>query len=100
MAETVAPARPYSRRLGRVMSLGLLVGACGFAYWLGQSSPDKPSIGGLVVEQKDLDLGDVWESDNFAHTLLIKNPTQEAITIEGFASSCNCVSVTPPTVRL
>ena len=85
--------------LGRgAPTLAVLVAFCG-ACWsvsrvAGRGSPP------LSVADKDLNLGDVWEQDNFPLQLTIRNDTKGPIEIERFSTSCGCASIEPrsPTV--
>ncbi len=100
MSATVATPKTGSAWVGRALGLILLAVVCGLAYWLGSTSRGERSIGGLVVPDGCLDLGEIWESDNYQSILPIRNTTGQDVDILDFISSCNCVSVEPPSLMI
>jgi hypothetical protein len=77
----------------------LLVGvaACGAAaYWM---AGGRPKINhGLVVPENELNFGEAWENRAFPWRLTISNVTKQDIFIKDFATSCNCLSIDPPSL--
>jgi hypothetical protein len=57
--------------------------------------------GGLEVPEHCLDLGTVWEQDQFPWDLVIYNHNTTAVQLTGFQVSCaHCITITPPAVTL
>jgi hypothetical protein len=73
---------------------------CVAAYWLGFSYKHKPLDSGLEVAANDLDVGEVWEQQHFQCKMTIQNTTAKDATIDGFHSTCECVSVDPSTLTI
>lgn len=80
-------------RRGLALAIVGLVWAGG--YWAAKSARDRDEAGILVVEDKALDLERVWEDKHFELVLPIENRSGAEVSIEGFDTSCNCLSVTP-----
>jgi hypothetical protein len=57
--------------------------------------PEQLANRGLVVLDRDLDFGEVWEQNRFRWTIPIQNTTSHAIEIDDIRTSCNCTSVEP-----
>ncbi len=97
------PVSPVRVPISRKRLFPLLVIACAGAWWYGAWSkappseppPDFHEIKGLVVKQRDLDLGTVWEDDNLHYRLPIENPTDSDIRVVDFVPSCWCLDITP-----
>jgi hypothetical protein len=96
----------------RSLILAAMLLTCPFAYVLGSSLaqyhlrlqvdtipsnavPREPRIAGLTVAAADLDFGEVWEAEEFAWPLPIRNETSKDIKIVDFFKSCTCFEVNP-----
>ena len=83
-------ARRINKRIiGLVFVLACTMGLCVLF------SPERANHG-LVVPEEYLNIGEVWEEEqSYEWTLTLRNPTRADVDIEGFLSSCNCVSIQP-----
>ncbi len=96
------------RRRGLVVAG--LVCLCVAAYWIGRgtteeggeatSQPRPPVIDGLAVDASTLDLGSIWEQEDFFCSLPISNVTAKPINVEGFDYSCGCLGVDPAVLTI
>jgi hypothetical protein len=84
-------ARWRSSWLSLLLGVTLLLGIGGWFWWRRHQAP-------LVVEPKYLSLGEVWEDASMIWTLPVRNRTNRAIRLSGFATSCACVRVEPEEV--
>ncbi len=73
----------------------LLLASCVVAYQLGVTWRRRTAESPLAVPAADLELGDVWETDEYQKTLTVINRGGEDIDIMELASSCGCVQVEP-----
>jgi hypothetical protein len=55
---------------------------------------------GVIVNEKELDFGEAWESPTFPLKFTIQNPTGKDITIKQFWVSCSCISISPESVTV
>ena len=100
----LAGLKQYKRAL--VTSLVVPI-ACLLAYeaglllapWLSKrgQQPTESIQRKLEIAEEELNLGTQHESAAYEHVLHITNPTDAAITVEQFRTSCDCVGVTPRT---
>jgi hypothetical protein len=72
----------------------ILAGVCAASYWFETKTGDLPQ-GGLTLEDRYLNLGEVWEDSKFPWKLPIRNQGTQKVEIIGFATSCSCVSLRP-----
>ena len=73
--------------------LGLLV------FFVGCSSniDSRPSSADpIVVDEKTLDIGNVWLKDEIRHYIAITNPRKEIVKIDGVHTSCGCATASCP----
>lgn len=89
------------------ITLILVPPACIAAYWLGTlvtgPSPEPtplPSVGGLHIDAKDLDLGEIWETPEHAVVVPVRNVGSTPVTVAEFATSCDCSGVEPESVTI
>lgn len=62
----------------------------------GTTAPKVVSVnGGLIVDHASLDFGTVFEQNNFVLPIRVKNPTANAVQVDGVKTSCVCTSVEP-----
>ncbi|HET6572018.1 MAG TPA: DUF1573 domain-containing protein [Fimbriiglobus sp.] len=102
--------KDVSRKPGwrqQVITLILIPPACYAAYWLGTlvagpgSVPTQlPNVGGLHIDAKYLDLGEVWETPEHVAVVPVQNVSSAPITVAEFATSCDCSGVEPKSVTL
>jgi hypothetical protein len=84
------------RRSGRVIILLSFAGLFALMFWMAMRSRRTVlTNGGLIVDNKDLNFGEILENGQNERILSIANPTSEDIQIEQFSSSCGCLSVKP-----
>ena len=88
------------RRRGRLAALVVLVASCAAACWVGTRYVSGHPPAGLVVAEKDLDIGEVWEQEAFPWKLTISNNTKQDIEIERFLTSCGCISIEPASLMI
>ena len=65
-----------------------------------ESRPPDYAINGLVVNQSDLEIGEVWEEKDFETVLPIYNQTATPIEVVNFAVSCGCLMVEPRSLTI
>jgi hypothetical protein len=56
-----------------------------------QESPESV----LRIAGDELDLGRVWETSRYEHTIHITNLLDRPVTIAGFAKTCDCLEISP-----
>jgi hypothetical protein len=71
----------------------LIAGSGGAAFWLGSTEQARFSNGGLEIDPKDLELGELWDDDHFTMTIPVRNIGKAPLEIESFSSSCSCLSI-------
>ncbi|GIW92691.1 MAG: hypothetical protein KatS3mg110_0732 [Pirellulaceae bacterium] len=49
----------------------------------------------LYIEPAVLDIGSVWDTDRYVHSLSITNRSSQPVTITGWYRSCECRSIEP-----
>jgi hypothetical protein len=49
----------------------------------------------LTLQPGSLDFGEVWAQPHFRWTMMVSNPTDQAINVDQIDTSCRCVSVEP-----
>ncbi|GIW92658.1 MAG: hypothetical protein KatS3mg110_0699 [Pirellulaceae bacterium] len=49
----------------------------------------------LYIEPAALDIGSVWDTDRYVHSLSITNRSSQPVTITGWYRSCECRSIEP-----
>jgi hypothetical protein len=49
----------------------------------------------LVVPDADLQLGRVYETSSYAHSLHFTNTADRSVTIKAFHTTCDCINITP-----
>lgn len=54
----------------------------------------------LVISASDIDVGEVWEQEAFRCKLTMQNTTENNVAIDGFRSSCGCVSIEPSALTI
>jgi hypothetical protein len=54
----------------------------------------------LVVDERYLSVGEVWEDPAFVWTLPIRNTTNKDVEIVGFAADCSCARIEPPSLKI
>ena len=76
----------------RVLAGMILAGACTAAFWIGHR-PEAQSYApaALTVDPRALDLGNLWETQEFHWRLPIRNISDKRMEIEGFSTSCSCL---------
>lgn len=57
-------------------------------------------IDGVAIRAKHLNLGDLWEVDDYETTLVLENQRSTGVTIRSFATSCDCTSVEPKSLTI
>ncbi len=55
---------------------------------------------GLIVEAKDLNFGETWETRDFPWQLRLRNRGNHLLRILSVRSSCSCLSVSPSSLTL
>jgi hypothetical protein len=102
MSENMASTRSASQRGHRGWRLILfaLVVACAAAVWAETrhlASPGAANKGAvrLVVPADALNIGTVWENEQFEWTVEVENREETSVEVESFRRSCNCLSVEP-----
>ncbi len=73
----------------------LLIAVAGAAYWVGVHSSSYLPNGGLVLDAKYLNFGEVWENEHFTWRLPVENRGETTVEVESFSKSCACLSVEP-----
>jgi hypothetical protein len=58
-------------------------------------APTETECQGLVVAASDLDLGDLWDCNEFVRNVAIHNPANSDKSIKDFVTSCLCTAVEP-----
>lgn len=81
------------------------IGFCLLAYLLGnlaasglrrQIQPEPiPTVNGLFIDPKQLDLGEVWATPNHSFTLNVQNLAGSPRTITRFQTTCGCLQLLP-----
>ncbi|MCI0742516.1 MAG: hypothetical protein L0Y72_26080 [Gemmataceae bacterium] len=92
------PTQPVAGRMslfGKISALAFLALCCGAAYCIGRGNLGSPDNEGLFVSPTALNLGDVWETNSHPWVLPLENRTDADLTILGFCSSCNCMTIDP-----
>jgi hypothetical protein len=85
--------------LGRGIALAVLLAACAVAYWFGVAHKGTGADNtGLRVAPEHLNLGEVWEEEQFRWVVPVTNSSGEDVEVVKFATSCNCLSVEPRAV--
>ena len=59
-----------------------------------------PTVRGLAIDPKQLDLGEVWETPEHTAMVRLRNSSAESRTITSFATSCDCLAVSPTSVTV
>lgn len=77
---------------GFIFAIGRTIGRGG----LGVADP-APAI---AIDPRDLDFGEVWENPEFEKTLMVKNDSDDDVTIQRFQSSCACTSISPASLTI
>lgn len=98
-----SPSKPWPEsRNGRIAVLAGIVGLFVPVFWLAMKTRQMLAAtpAPLVVPANELDVGDVWEQGAFQHKLTIQNTTAKNIVIDGFRSTCGCVSVEPSALKI
>lgn len=91
---------PETRR-GRIIILAGMIGLFVLVFWMAMKSRQMIAVPvGLVVSANDLDVGEVWEQGEFQRNLTIRNTTEKEVTIDGFSSSCGCLSIEPSSLTI
>lgn len=91
MGATVSGKSARHIWIGRAVAVGVLVAAAVVAFWFGVRLKSGTGSGQeLVVADRYLDLGLVWEDRQFPWTLPVENRTDHDIEIEAITSSCKC----------
>lgn len=97
----VSSANAKTRVRNRYVFLAVLALAGLSASWLASGPGALPKgNSGLVVDEKNLDFGDVWENLAFLWKVVINNPTSEDITILGFHCECSCAAIEPDSLTI
>lgn len=97
-----APAQPKRpQRWGKILAGLILLASAVATVWLG-SVTKRLAAGnaGLVVADRFLNLGEVWEDPALAWTITVTNSSEETVHVEDFVTTCNCVSVEPKSLVL
>jgi hypothetical protein len=76
--------------VGRGIAFLVLVLFCGISLFFKRALTH-----GLTVDDKELSLGEVWESDRIPWSFTIQNPTKTRVEVLDLISSCNCLSISP-----
>ncbi len=84
---------------GKLIALVTLLIAVLTSYWLA-SVGKQARTPTLVVEESNLSVGEVWEDPEFEWKLPIRNTTDRQIEITGFAASCACATIKPPSLTI
>jgi hypothetical protein len=86
----------HSRWLPRITTRPIL--ALGFAgiaaYWVA-TAPQRAAPN-LIVGDRHLDVGDVWETTDFIRTIPIYNRSREDVNIRRFEGACDCIRSVEP----
>ncbi|MCI0377420.1 MAG: DUF1573 domain-containing protein [Gemmataceae bacterium] len=78
-----------------ILLLGTIAAA---AYWLSERSKDAPTV--LVVDAKELNFGEAWETKEFHWKIKITNVSEKALKIREFGASCACIVSEPKSLSL
>lgn len=83
-----------SALLVSVLAIGILV------FGLSRSQEHSLPNGGLIVRERFLELGEVWQHPQFVLTLPIENPTPKDVDVVGLDRSCACLAAEPASFRV
>ncbi|MCI0641836.1 MAG: DUF1573 domain-containing protein [Gemmataceae bacterium] len=78
-----------------ILLLGTIAAA---AFWLSERSKHRPTV--LVVDAKELNFGETWETKDFHWKIKITNVSEKALKIREFGASCACVVCEPKSLSL
>ncbi len=80
----------------------MLVAVCALSYWWWGYTNEivPPPNAGLVVDEKELDFGEVWEDRAFPWKFTIRNSTAKDVEIKKFSTSCGCAKVQPQSITV
>jgi hypothetical protein len=86
-----------TRAIGVCCSVAICVGAVlGWAFRRSASpAPRKEDIVRLSIPPDALNMGTVWEDEDFSWTVPIENQEATSVEVESFSRTCNCLSVEP-----
>lgn len=92
-----SPSKTWSQTWrGRLFILIGITGLFALVFWLAMKSRQMVAApAGLVVDEKHLSFGEVWENPAFVWNLPIRNSTNEDLEIAGFETSCSCGRIDP-----
>lgn len=83
-------------RSGKIAAVLFFVASCGATYWFSQPAGNEDSGKlPLVVEETDLDFGEVWETKTFPWKVKIQNVSASPVGIKRFLSTCACALIKP-----
>lgn len=84
-----------ARRGRAAVPLMVVAAASASGFWLGILRHTTNGNLGLVAREHSLDFGEPWEQRDFPWTLVIDNPTSEALEIESLETTCGCTTPKP-----
>ena len=84
----------------RLWPFVLLTIACAAAYCVGVWQGQTLANGGLTIEDRFLNFGTTWAEGAFRWPVTLKNDGSKAVEVLGFARSCSCAAVEPPSLTL
>lgn len=90
---------PKSIRLHRTVAAAVLLASCGASWWIWTEIDIHENLSanaGLVVENRYLNFGQVWEQSRFRWKVPITNSGSEEVQVMGFSATCSCLAVEPP----
>jgi hypothetical protein len=61
---------------------------------------DTPTVNGLHIDPDSLALGEVWENPKHKIALIVKNSSDDQVTIVDFATSCDCLAIEPEKLKI
>jgi len=85
------------RTAGRYLALFLVIAFAAYGgVWAARWVPREPQAADTFGEtEQTLDLGILWEQEDYLFHLAIHNPTDRVVRIVQFSSSCSCSSIEP-----
>lgn len=104
-SENVANSSPskawWETRKGRIVVLAGVAGLFVLVFWLATKSRRMlVEQAALVVDERYLSFGEVWEDPAFSWMMPIRNTTNQAIEITGFSTSCLCSKIEPASLNI
>lgn len=86
-----------AQRRRRTLTMMIIVASCAFAWFMGTTARRVGVKNArLVVPEEYLNIGDVWEDNNYKWTIPVQNNSNKDINVKKFIVSCSCVSSIEP----